>query len=162
MDFAKIYIKCNLKENLGSHAYWIKDSEKIDLGCNMWHHNCIVDIPYEFLDVKTIENFKKDFNLKDLNELKNNKDFQEESGPEYEELKSLVFKNGWISVRSNDILNYITCYDLENPKYRKLVVNALLDHSNCFSYNIVVGDFLGNKAISTTHGISGLIKKLKK
>lgn len=162
MDFAKIYRICNLKENLGSRAYWIKDSQKIDLGCNMWHHNCIVDIPYEFLDVQTIENFKKEFNLKDLNELKNNKDFQEESGPEYEELKSLVFKNGWISVRSNDILNYITCYDLKNPKYRKLVINALLDHSDCFSWNITVVDFFGNKAISTTHGISDLIKKLKK
>jgi hypothetical protein len=156
-EFAEIY---RLKEGFGSSAYWIKGVQKIDMGTDMFHHNCILDLPYDFLDSKTIEDFKKAFNIEDLDELRADEDFQEECGPEWEELTALVLEKGWIKVRKNDEKCFVTCYDNTNPKYRELVVNAMLDYPDCFAREISIGDYVGNMTIRSAAGISKVIDYL--
>jgi hypothetical protein len=161
MDYQKIYEACShLKEGMGSSAYWIKDHQKIDMGTDMFHHNCILDLPYDFLDSQTIYDFKRAFNLEDLDELRYNEEFQEECGPEWEELTALVLEKGWIKVRKNDKNCFVTCYDNTNPKYRERVVNAMLDHPDCFTSEISVGDIVGNMTIRSAAGINKMIDYL--
>ena len=144
-EFREIY---NLKDEpdwVKTIGFWIKGNKKITL-TRGYHHDCIVENPKTFLDEKTISEFCKAYNLESIESLKDDWDFQHEQGPVHEELINLVLQNGWIRVRTSASLTDIACYDLNIPKYRKAVIDVLMDNIENFGKSdcVTVLDYIGH------------------